>query len=499
MKKILLILFFTLIALLAGLPWFFGAQLQKRLPDIIAQGAREAERYGLALHLRNYRRGYLTSSAQMLLLYQPPGAQIPLYQGIMTLDIRHAPLLASGFNFMTAHLHSDNDAQGALAQALPDDFLNASTSVGLNGHLHLQGRLLAAHTNLLPHPNRPQHLAFHGARFAVDSTLTGYPDKGRGQLELHGATFTDDDQRWHLQPLHIHFASEERYEAQAHMPELTLQHSLHATAAREQIRIGGFRAQMQQGLAADGSAYPHSLTYHIDDFHWASEQHGETRTQHLRDLALNATLRQNGQQIPNASVNISATALQLDLPGGWQDIAPEHIASHLELEPFGIPAALELLDRLRHPLPDAQYLPLPDSLSHLNPPGGIRRILHYLAARMGKENVRAHWQLTLTRKNEPLLRADLHLAEHINAADSMTLLQELADAINHSARLPGKLHGSRLHLFASAPFVQKSGLGITLLFSGQQRYLDHDKQFKLDGVINENNISINGEALPLTP
>ena len=81
----------------------------------------------------------------------------------------------------------------------------------------------------------------------------------------------------------------------------------------------------------------------------------------------------------------------------------------------------------------------------------------------------------------------------------MTLLQELADAINHSARLPGKLHGSRLHLFASAPFVQKSGLGIALLFSGQQRYLDHDKQFKLDGVINENNISINGEALPLTP
>lgn len=499
MKKLLLMIFVPVAAGLFGLPWFFGAQLEKRLPAVIAQGAREAERYGLALQLRNYRRGYFTSTAQMLLVYQPPGEQVPLYQGVMTLDIRHAPLLASGFDFMTAHLFSDNDAQGVLAQALPPDFLAASASVGLNGHLRIEGRLLETRTNLFPHPNRPQHLAFHGARFQIDSTLTGYPERGKGFVELDGVTFTDDEQRWHLMPLRIGFAGEDTYEAQAQLPELVLQHSLHALSAREHIRISGFRAQMQQGLSADGKPYPHSLQYHIADFNWAREQYGETHTQHLRDLNLHATLRQSDSQAPNATLHVSGQALQLDLPGGWQDIAPETFESTLEWQPFRIEDASALLDALRHPLPAAQYVPLPEAWRHVQLPPGAGHVLHYLAGHMARDTVRARWHMRLSRRDEVLLSAEGHLHEHIRGENSTDVLQTLADAWGHNARLPALLQGSRLHIFANQPFVQKSGLGIALLFSGHKAYLDGEGQFKLDALVDTGGITVNGDLLPLAP
>lgn len=499
MKKLLLIVFVLVAAVLLGLPWFFGAQLEKRLPEVIAQGAREAERYGLALQLRNYRRGYFTSTAQMLLVYQPPGEQVPLYQGVMTLDIRHAPLLASGFDFMTAHLFSDNDAQGVLAQTLPPDFLAASASVGLNGRLQIEGRLLEARANVQPSPDRPQHLAFHGAQFQVQSSLTGYPERGQGTLDLAGATFTDGDQRWQLLPLRLTFASEDVYEAQAQLPELVLQHSLHALSAREQIRIGGFSARMQQGLSAEGKPYPHSLDYHIADVNWAREQHGETHTQHLRDLHLNMTLRQSDSHAPNAILSVSGQALQLDLPGAWQEIAPEAFSASLEWQPFRIEEALALLDALRHPLPPPQYVPLPDALRHVSLPSGVALVLHYLADHMAHDAARARLEVRLMRQEAPLLSAEVFVQEHIDAPNSTAALQALVHAWDHSARLPELLQGSRLHVFASKPFVQKSGLGVALLFSGRKHFLDGEGQFKLDAVVDDGTITVNGDLLPLKP
>ena len=494
MKKILLLITLALAAVIAALPWFLGKQLEERLPAQIALGVREAERYGLALHLRNYRRGYLTSHAELLLLYQPPGQQIPLYQGTAQLDIRHAPLLASGLNILSARLRSANDAQGELAQALPPDFLDVTASLSLNGGLAIDGRLQEARTNLLPHPNTPQHLVFHGAHFQFASTLTGYPERSRGSLELAGFTFTDDNQRWQLSPLRIDFESHDPFEATASFAELTLQHSVHALSAREHIRLSGFSAAMQQGLTADNQPYPQTLAYRIADFNWTREQHGETRTQHLRDLTLDVTLRQN-ELIPNATLAMSAQALQLDLPGGWQDIAPEQLHSTLWLEPFTIEQALNLLDRLRRPLPEAQYLPLPDSLSHLNPPPGASRILHYLGEQMARHDVRARWNASLSRQQETLIEGELYLEESIQAPDSMTLLQDLAYALDHPRQLPALLSGSRIHLAASKAFVQKSGLGIALLFSGQQRYLNSDGTFTLDTVISDDAVTINGELL----
>lgn len=498
MKKIFLILLAVVVVLLVGMPWFLGAQLEKRLPSVIAQGAQEAERYGLALHLRNYQRGYLTSTAQMLLLYQPPGEQIPLYQGNITLNIRHAPLLASGFNFMMARLQSDDDAQGVLAQALPAGFLEANAGVGLGGRLHINGRLMETRTNLLPRPNRPQHLAFHGARFQIESTLAGYPERGKGHLELHGVTFTDGDQRWHIAPLRIDFTSEDVYEAQAQLPELILQHSLHALSAREQIRIGGFTARMQQGLSPEGKPYPHKLDYHITDFKWIREQHGETYTRHLRDLSLNAALRRN-DGAPSVALNMHGQVLQLDLAGSWQDIAPENFSGSVELQPFDIKEALALLDALRHPLPDTQHVPLPDKLRHLQLPAGASHVVHYLAAHMARQDVRLRWQMYLQRQGETLVSVEGNWQEHMNAANSMELLKEFVSALDHTARLPTFLKGSRIHIVASTPFMQKSGLGIALLFAGFRQYLDDAGQFKLDAVVDEGKITVNEKLLPLTP
>lgn len=498
MKKAILILFFAIAALLLALPWYVGAELEKRLPDVIARGAQEAQRYGLGVQLRNYRRGWMTSQAQMLVLYQPPGEQVPLYQGLADLDIHHAPVFTSGFDVMRARLRSDDDAQGALAQALPGGFLDVNAAVGADGALQIEGRLREADTTLQTHPNRPQHLAFHGAQFAVSSTLTGYPERGRGALELAGLTFTDGDQRWHLSPVQLTFAAEDAYEAQAHIPELILQHSIHALGSREQIRLRDFRARMEQGLSAQGNPYPHSLDYHIADLQWTHERQGQTQNRHLHDLNMNMTLRQHALT-PGAALRFSGRAQHLDLPGGWQDIAPDRFESLLELQPFRIEQALALLDALRHPLSKAQYVPLPDNLSHVQLPAGAAHILHYLAALMAKEEVTLQGGLRAERAGETLATAQWYMHEHMQAANGTEILQQLADAVGHNARLPALLHGSRVHLAAARPFVQKSGLGLSLIFAGQQHFLDENGQFKLDALIDKTTITVNGALVPLRP
>ena len=494
MKKVLLILSIVIAALVGGLPWLIGSQLEKHLPAQIAANAHHAARYGLAIQLRNYQRHYLTSRGEMLIMYQPPGQQVPLYQGVATLELRHAPLLASGFDFLIARLRSDNDALGELAQALPADFLEANASLGMNGKLLIDATLQSAQSNLLPHPNNPQHLAFHGAQFHWQSTLTGYPYRGQGHVQIAGLTVIDRDQRWQLAPLRIDFVSHDRFEGEAHLPEFMLQHSVHALSAREQLKLGPLRVAMQQGLAADGSAYPQSLNYHIADANWTHEQQGQSETQHLADLTLNVTLRPGDGQAPGAQLQASGKALQLALPGSWQDIAPDTFRTSLTLQPFTPDEAMHLLDRLRHPLPPAAYLPLPDSLAHLTPHPGVSRILHYLAGLMAKDNVHARWQLTLDKSGAPLLQSDIVLEEAIDSTDSMSTLHLLADAFDHPGRLPGLLNGSRLHLHAVPEFVRKSGLGLTLLFSGQaQQWLAADGSLAFDALISPDSITINGK------
>ena len=494
MKKVLLILSIVIAALVGGLPWLIGSQLEKHLPAQIAANAHHAARYGLAIQLRNYQRHYLTSRGEMLIMYQPPGQQVPLYQGVATLELRHAPLLASGFDFLIARLRSDNDALGELAQALPADFLEANASLGMNGKLLIDATLQSAQSNLLPHPNNPQHLAFHGAQFHWQSTLTGYPYRGQGHVQIAGLTVIDRDQRWQLAPLRIDFVSHDRFEGEAHLPEFMLQHSVHALSAREQLKLGPLRVAMQQGLAADGSAYPQSLNYHIADANWTHEQQGQSKTQHLVDLTLNVTLRPGDGQAPGAQLQASGKALQLALPGSWQDIAPDTFRTSLTLQPFTPDEAMHLLDRLRHPLPPAAYLPLPDSLAHLTPHPGVSRILHYLAGLMAKDNVHARWQFTLGKNDGQLLEGELILKEAISETDAMNVLHRLAEAANAPHKLPVLLHGSRLHLHAVPEFVRKSGLGLTLLFSGQaQQWLAADGSLAFDALISPDSITINGK------
>lgn len=494
MKKVLLILSLVIVALIGGLPWLLGSQLEKHLPAQIAANAHHAARYGLAIQLRNYQRHYLTSRGEMLVMYQPPGQQVPLYQGVATLELRHAPLLASGFSFLIARLKSDNDAQGELAQALPADFLDANASLGIDGKLLIDATLQSAQSNLLPHPNHPQHLAFHGAQFHWQSTLTGYPYRGHGQVQLAGLTVTDRDQRWQLAPLRIDFVSHDRFEGEAHLPEFLLQHSVHALSAREQLKLGPLRVAMQQGLAADGRAYPQILDYHIADANWTCEQQGQSETQHLADLNLNVTLRPGDGQPPTAQLRASGKALQLNLPGGWQDIAPDTFHTGLTLQPFTPDEAMHLLDRLRHPLPPAAYLPLPDTLAHLTPHPGVSRILHYLAGLMAKDNVHARWQFALGKNGNPLLEGDIILEEAVSETDGMAVLHRLAAAVNAPQQLPTLLHGSRLHLHAVPEFVRKSGLGLSLLFSGHApQWLASDGSLALDALISPDGITINGE------
>ncbi|MDO5091587.1 MAG: DUF945 family protein [Cardiobacteriaceae bacterium] len=495
MKKVLLIVSIVILAALGGLPWLLGTQLEKHLPAQIAASAKEAARYGLAIQLRNYQRHYLSSRGEILVVYQPPGQQVPLYQGVAALEVRHAPLLTSGFNLLMARLTSDDDAQGELAQALPAAFLDARAALGIDGTLALDATLQGAQSNLLPHPNHPQHLAFLGAQFRWQSTLTGYPHRGQGHVQLAGLTFTDRDQRWQLEPLRIDFASHDRYEGEGQLPEFILRHSVHAHSAREQLKIAGMRFAMQQGLTGDGRAYPQSLDYHIADALWTHEQQGQSDTQHLTDLNLNVTLRPGDGDTPGAQLRVSGQALQLALPGGWQDIAPDAFRASLTLHPFTPEEAMLLLDRLRHPLPPAAYLPLPEHLAHLAPHPGLSRILHYLAGLMAKDAVRARLQGELERNGAPLFAGELILEEAMDGASGADLLHRLADAVNYPAKLPALLAGSRLHAEATPEFVRKSGLGLALLIAGQaKQWLAGDGSLLLDALISADSITINGEA-----